>query len=335
MTAKKPLRFYCDESGQTGTNWLDPDQPVVVHGGWLFPEGTERSISEGVADIRRRYRLNGNELKWAQFTRPGRTGAFKEIFELCLAHGLLPMFMVMDKRFATAAKVVETFFDPAYNPFFDPGFTGDFDTKKQIAEIILRSPSLVSRFAPLLRAGERPSVQVISGFATELGQHLIEQNYARFGRTLLIPSKLAIDDIRDEFAAEPMIRSTTWTVMWAMASLVIDFVNDRELEVEIFQDQIVRFDDLIAQIAGQLGVARVELVNSTMHLGIQLADLLCGFIRMIFVKVTTGADLSPEERNATADLFMLKHQFESWNGNLPEQTWMTFISLAMSELKHR
>lgn len=335
MKGVQALRFYCDESGQTGANWLDPTQPVVVHGGWLFPRGSEVLVSDGVNAIRRRYRLNGEELKWSQFTRSGRADAFQQIFELCLSHGLLPMFIVMDKRYATAAKIVETFFDPAYNPSFSLGFTGDFETKKQIAEIVLRSTHLVSRFGPMLRAGERPSVDEIEAFASDLGRHLIDQDLSRFGQTLMDPSRLAIDEIRDEFAAEPMIRSTTWTVMWAMASRVIDFVNDRGLQVEIYQDEMVRFDDLIAQIAVQPGVSNVELVDSTAHLGVQLADLLCGFTRSVFTKVSSGADLTSAELHMSADLLMLKHEFETWDGNLPEQTWETFVRLAGTELRRR
>lgn len=169
MSGVRTLRFYCDESGQTGTNWLDDAQPIVVHGGWLFPEGSEQLVAEGVSDIRQRYHLNAPELKWGQFGRNGRLTAFRELFALCLSNGALPILMVMDKRYAIAAKIIETYFDPLYNPHFSAGFTGDFETKKRLAESVHLSPNLVSRFGPLLRRGERPTAEEVTMFAGDLG----------------------------------------------------------------------------------------------------------------------------------------------------------------------
>ena len=329
------LKFYCDESGNTGTNWLDFDQPILVHGGWLLPLGSEATIAESVSEFRRGYRLTAPELKWSQLERPSRDGAFRELFEVCLSCGALPFFMVMDKQYAVAAKVVETFFDPLYNRHLLMGFTGDFETKKRLAEAVRLAPNLVRDFGPWLRSGSAPTGEQVRSFADDLADHLRKMGMPSFAGTISDFSEEAMNDLRGEFTAEPILRSTTWTVLWAMVAKLLDFVNERSLQVEIFQDQIVRFGPLIDMVRNLPGVARIELVDSKMHIGVQMADLLCGFLRVAFTKVTLGDALSAGERATLADLYMLMQEFEAWSGNLPESTWESFARIAGPELQRR
>ena len=237
--------------------------------------------------------------------------------------------MVMDKRYAMSAKIVETFFDPLYNEHFPIGFTGDFESKRGLAEAVHRAPGLVTTFAPLLRSGYRPTASEVTALAREVGKQITSAGIPSFGGTLFDFSDAAIDEIRDEFTAESIMRTTTWPMFWAMTTIVANFANDRGFEVEVLQDEMTRFEPLIAQVRGQPGIARVELVNSKTHLGVQLADLLCGFVRTIFAKVTVGIDLDEDERATCADFLMLKQAFESWNGNLPDSTWLSFIELSV------
>lgn len=335
MGSTRALRFYCDESGTTGTHWLDSSQPTLVHGGWLFTEDAEREVLTGLDGIRRRHRLNAPELKWTQFARPGRAGAFREVVELCLSNGVIPMFMVMDKKYAIAAKVVETFFDPLYNHHLPTGFTGDFESKKGLTEATMLAPALSAIFAPWLRSGARPAPSGVRALARALAEHLASAGIPSFASTLTDLTDDAINELSIEFEAEAMLRSTTWTMTWAMVSLVLQFVNTRGLTVEFFQDQITRFDQLVEIVKNQPGVTDFQLVDSKSYLGVQLADLLCGFVRTVFTNLTAGHDLTAEERATCGDLLMLKQEFEAWNGNLPEHAWMSFTRISWLELRRR
>ena len=35
------MKAFFDESGNTGTNWLDVSQPFFVYGGWIIAEEEE------------------------------------------------------------------------------------------------------------------------------------------------------------------------------------------------------------------------------------------------------------------------------------------------------
>ena len=151
--------FYCDESGNTGVHWGDPDQPVFVHGGWMIPTSHQDALLTELTLIRQRYRLNAPELKWQQLARRANGSAvFRAIFEVMLANAAIPFFHVMDKDYILAAKAVETFFDPAYNHFLPMGFTLAYDIKKDLASIFRRAGSCRCRGWDL-----RPGGLIVAG----------------------------------------------------------------------------------------------------------------------------------------------------------------------------
>ena len=333
--ARTVPRLYVDESGHTGAHWLDPAQPTFVHGGWLFTPEAELSVTEGVDEIRRRHRLKAPELKWTQFARRGRLPVFREIFELCYQQGVLPFFVVMDKRYITAAKIVETFFDPAYNHHFPIGFTGDFETKKRLAEAVLLSSDLLVEFAPLLRTGDRPSAESVKAIAVTLAAHLESVGVPSFARTLTDLSETGIDEICQEFTAERWLRTTIGHSTWNLMSKASGFVSARGIEVEIIHDQVARFDEIFTAVEGLPGVNRLEIVDSRHHLGVQLADLLCGVTAQIFTSIAERTALGDDERWVLANLFMVKYEFETWDGNLPEETWATLARESWAELRRQ
>ncbi len=48
----------------------------------------------------------------------------------------IPVFIIADKHFMIAAKIVETFFDCAYNPNIKNSFNWQSDLKRMLAEVI-------------------------------------------------------------------------------------------------------------------------------------------------------------------------------------------------------
>ena len=56
------------------------------------------------------------------------------------ARGCVPMYLVAEKRYCVAAKIVETFLDPEFNNAFSMGFTSDFVTK-------FKSPTMCTTYS--------------------------------------------------------------------------------------------------------------------------------------------------------------------------------------------
>ncbi|MDR7187021.1 hypothetical protein J2X85_004082 [Microbacterium trichothecenolyticum] len=337
--------FYCDESGNTGTDWMNPDQRVFVHGGWVVQHRGMPAITNGVNQIRRRHRLQAAELKWTQLSKRSESAAiFREIFVLMKQNGGLPVFQVVDKEYMTAAKVVETFFDPAYNRTFVHPLT-DFETKKRLVERIVGAPLLVD-FADTFLRGRRADHRDVRRVANELAAHLTQRGHRTIAMTLHTLTDSAVDDILLEFDVDPWNRTTGGHTLWAVLQNLEQLLRTQDLDVDILHDNLVRFDDLFADVGRMFGrhdlgpvrvvngrvrfhsmprITGLRLVDSKTEPYIQLADLLCGFVRTLAEKLKDGVPPSPDESAVLVDLAGFFQEFATWNGNLPDAMFAEFF----------
>lgn len=344
-------RFYCDESGNTGTHWGDPDQPIFVHGGWMVPTEDEASISASVTELRNRHRLNAPELKWQQLARRTDPGSiFRDFFEMMLDRRCLPFFWVMDKDFITGAKVVETFFDPEYNKTYPMAFAAAGDIKKDLAEAVLQSADVTQRFAAMLRAGERPPAEDVRDLASRLADHFQAGNAPVLAESLRHFSDEAVSEIRDELGADAWMRTTLGHSLPGLVQLLASFMRPRSVELEIVHDNIVRFETAFDIVRGMfrpsdgadftvLGntiifhtmptVTGLRLADSKAEPMIQMADLLCGFVRTVFTRIKAGEELTPDELTVCFHLAMAHDEWSSWDANMPKWMWQQFAQLSV------
>lgn len=349
--------FYCDESGNTGVHWGDPDQPVFVHGGWLIPSDHQDALLADLPALRERYRLKAPELKWQQLAkRDNGSAAFRDIFQTMLAHAAVPFFQVMDKSYILAAKAVETFFDPEYNHFLPMGFTSAYDVKKDIAEGLLLAPGPLAGFADMLRAGVQPEPSDIENLALQFADFIEDNNGPALAEMLRHFGAESLTDIGREFGADVWMRTTLGHSMFALMNGLEQFLRPRGVRIEIVHDNIVRFDDLLGLVRSMFRESDGKdflVINGTvrffsmptvdsLRLGdskeepfIQLADLLVGFVRTVFTKLKLGERLDADERAVCGDLVMLHHEFYSWDVNVPKATLEQIAGIGWADLKQR
>lgn len=342
-------KFYCDESGNTGVHWGDPNQPIFVHGGWLVPIRAADSIEGGLLELRRRHRLNAVELKWQQLSRRAEPGAiFRDFFETMRDHDGLPFFWVMDKHFITGAKVVETFFDPEYNEHYPMEFAAARDIKKELAEAVSHSVEVRQCFVDLMRAGERPSAKAVREVAARLADHFQAGNAPVLADSLRHFSDQAISSMQDELGSATWMRTTVGHSLPGLMQLLEGFMRQRPVELEIVHDNLVRYEpafDLVrgmfrpsdgrdfTMIGGQPRyhsmptVTGLRLADSKSEFMIQQADLLCGFVRTIFTKIKNHQKFTNDERAVCFDLAMYQKEPNSWDANMPQWMWQEFAQL--------
>lgn len=355
--AEARATFYCDESGNTGVHWGDSDQPVFVHGGWLIPEVHQGALLTAIPDLRRRHRLNAPELKWQQLAKRDTGPAiFRDIFETVLDNSAVPFFQVMDKDYLLAAKAIETFFDPQYNHFLPVGFASAFEIKKELAEHLLPASEELAVFADLLRAGVEPEPKRVDELAHQFADFIEKNNGPALAEMLRHFDTDELVAMGHEFGADVWMRTTLGHSMFALMNRLAHFLRPRETRIEIVHDNIVRFDELLTitrgmfhatgdfdtlMINGQAHflsmptVDRMRLGDSKDEPFIQLADLICGFVRTVFTKLKRGEQLQPDELSVCGDLVMLQHEFDSWEVNAPSATVERLLELGWKDLKRR
>jgi len=115
------MNIYCDEAGFTGNHLLDSDQPVFAYA----TVAIEPAFADDcVAEIRRKYRIQGPELKGGSLVKQARgKGAVTEI--LTLLQGKFRLVVHL-KSYALTSKLFEYIFEPALSNcnsiFYEIGF---------------------------------------------------------------------------------------------------------------------------------------------------------------------------------------------------------------------
>jgi hypothetical protein len=144
--------IYCDESGNDGPNYLNEQSPFYVLAGWVVPEKAIVDATIEMESLRKAHCPDAPELKFK--TLRGKPWAVSASMCRLGQIGLVPMYLVAEKRYCVAGKIVETFLDPYYNPTLRTSFTGDIITKQELANTLYErlSDDTLRRFAEAYRA---------------------------------------------------------------------------------------------------------------------------------------------------------------------------------------
>ena len=193
-----PATIYCDESGNDGPNYVNREQPFYVIAGWVVPNDKIVNAAVEIERFRQCHCNDADELKFKTFK--GKPWAVCELMERLGQIGLVPLYVIAEKRYCIAGKIVETFLDPFFNSKIASPFTSDIVTKQQLANTLYDclSDETLKQFADAYRNPTK------SGFETALSrivaecQHRINPELAG----LLVGSLSQLDEIADaEFTA--------------------------------------------------------------------------------------------------------------------------------------
>jgi hypothetical protein len=146
---------YCDESGNSGPNYIDIPQPFYVLAGWLVPDDQVVEVNVAIDEFRKKHFRQRQELKASAVLRDdGTKRKCAELFRILGNLYCVPIYLIAEKRFCVAGKIVETFMDPAYNTIVKNPFTYDVTSKQEIANTLYeRLPEeVIIQFAEAYRA---------------------------------------------------------------------------------------------------------------------------------------------------------------------------------------
>lgn len=109
--------FFADESGNAGINYLDSDQPFHVAAGFLI---ANQHLPAAEAAIRAAFPPEKGEIKGSRLLRSpiGQRRAVKVIDSMAEARAM-PFFVIMERRFSIAGKLVDVFLDPMHQDAVD------------------------------------------------------------------------------------------------------------------------------------------------------------------------------------------------------------------------
>lgn len=178
------LSLFCDEAGNTGDNYLDPDQPVFATAGVIVRPQAESLLAARVANLESAFRNTlpprekKKEVKSSKVlrTEEGRRLVVDFVKGL-VPSGVLPVVTVAEKRFCAAAKVVETMLDPAHNEGAKWLLTTDNAQRIRLAEHLTGYP--LSILQAFVTSYQQPSVESVKAAATALADTATERGHGR------------------------------------------------------------------------------------------------------------------------------------------------------------
>lgn len=153
--------LYCDETGNTGSRFLDLAQPMYAEGGWFIANSNKQKAADAVLRIEQKFNFGATELKGADLVKRTRGQAMlREVTEAVGKHGGIPYAYVVEKRYAVCSKIVETFFDPEYNPTVPNADTWNPQKRQEDAQFFYEHDGgqLIEQFAEAYRLKDPSAV---------------------------------------------------------------------------------------------------------------------------------------------------------------------------------
>ena len=299
---------YCDESGHSGGNDWDTQQPIYVLAGWAAQSAELSKAESCVLTCKTSSGSRASELKASRLLRTGRGQRAIADLTTCLCHhGCLPLFVIAEKKYVVAGRMVETFLDPFDNPRAEPQLSWDNNLKQDIANTLYRLPeALLAEYAVAHRYpstdGLRKVVKDVSNCLAEMGERQLSQNV--LGVTPKI-SKIA------------QLLASTRDTMPINVPVFVAFITMVELlgrwpgvgPTTLFHDKTLEFESTYAMLLAQFrdaeefdamlpsgaimttgfeSLSGFSSVRSEDCLMVQAADLLAGSLSAFVAAVTSG-----------------------------------------------
>lgn len=318
------LFAFLDESGNTGAHFIDLRQPVYVVAGWLVPLPFVDKAKKAVASFHKAHYPQAAELHAKKVLRSanGAARSLKLVDTLAEA-GCMPIASLVEKRYAVAGKIVETFLDPLYNPLvpkelgIEAGPETDIGLKQGLAQIFYNLPdTYLEDFAKAYREPDglvlAQSMDRLTLALRLIGNDALAQ--------MLDGSRPRLDEIAGDEAWVKETKGTgslNFPIFATLLSILEDIgrsIGVRRLHVrhdsseefrEAFQFVFERFKSLrhmpiakeVRYQNGRLAIFGLRIVHSfemTDSLGsplIQAADLLAGALNSYAVLSVTGGSV--------------------------------------------
>ncbi|WP_179134223.1 DUF3800 domain-containing protein [Enterococcus villorum] len=355
-----------DESGNTGTNWLDSDQRFFIYGGWLFKYEDYKKIEQIFLEWKSN-RQSTDEYKANKLfkSNKSKTSVEELIFKLLDKKLATPFFVIMEKKFMMSAKIVETFFDPAYSDIFTKELTWMPEVKKKLANLLVRqgTEKLFKDFSQLFTQND-VKINTMRLLRDELSKILKENNLEDISVLINTLDDKALGKMKDEYSTIISANgknslSLTIPGLYQLLNIINIFSEIKNYKfIDVFHDNLRGYDsimqDFIKNFFSDGRELRLTIVNekyisnnltniksfswkdSKNDMNIQLADFLNGFIQYTTKKaLSPGEHLSHLEKKIWNEINMIRDRglrrdvtnLITWNINASYDFSNRFFSL--------
>lgn len=313
---------YLDESGNTGRNHLDPDQPFFVLGGWIVTLEILPTCRARLLEWEKTVGRGGQEVKASKVLQ--RRGGLEEVLKLMralLEGGASPTACVFEKRFGICMNLVETFFpgDPVSEVGGLP--LPDAARRRHAANVVIEniSDDLLKAFAAAMYGRDIKALEMVrQQFAGELVAHGAEELAEAI---MTIPLE---DQAVFPFCGDNAVNSINSTVFHTQLMLLEHFCRRGQFGAwRLYHDETASFQEILTQTVahfeamppaehnqtngltlyfGKLRLEEMKFLQSHDEPMVRAADHYAGFLCHLFKNLPAAADVVTQEAVLVAQL---------------------------------
>lgn len=281
-------KLYLDESGNTGTNFTDHDQPIFIYGGWLLQC---KNIANAENYINNCFiRSKAKELKYKNIIRRYKKDLYSFI-NGAIENEMYPFFIAMDKTHILLAHIVEMFFDYAYNPNVNIETTFDFSYKKELVDKLYGNENLIDLIAVSIRNGTL-DITSLRELKKVLSEHLLQNNMMKEYSAINGISDNELNNIAEEYKtifndSENIKLSPITSGIFTIMINVDKLATICKESVDIIRDELhskKTFEDISMIVENRILFPTINSIDeeeSEHSILLQAADLLCGFVAAV------------------------------------------------------
>lgn len=320
--------IYLDESGNDGPNYVSQEDPFYVLAGWIVPDKAIVDSAVLMEQFRQQHSPQTFDLKFKMFRR--RPFLLSELMTNLGQLGLVPMFVLAEKRYCIAGKIVGTFLDPFYSSKLRSPFGFDLDAKREIANTLYerlptpvlnefaaayREPtqaafeSALSRVVESCRENVNAEVaELMLGSEDRLGEiaaaevHAVEvfgKGSATINASCLISMAMLIEQLGREHQVSPrrIVHDEQGPYQTDFARIFQSFLSAPE-------EHRFQLEGMDVPFGAIRNINSLEFQQSDQQLLVQAADLLAGSIASLAKKLIGTESLHPQESELALFAFM-------------------------------
>jgi hypothetical protein len=302
--------FYCDESGNTGFNLLDASQPFYVTGGVLVPRTAHPRLAATLEHVR----SGASERKAATLLKtPEGRQAIAHALDEAFGIGCVPFYVISEKRFNVAQKIVDVLFDPIHNEAAGWLALNDDVERDRVENQLCTLSPLLDAF---LEAYREPQIEVWKDVVGSLQRECEKREWEKLAATF----KGALDHIDTIFKHEQQAGhefigggssrhfhfASIQVPMFLHVVRLVDGVLERHhARGVVCHDASPKFEaafqtafawikgtsgESVAWTSGtyrRLGMTQIDsltFADSESSMGLQLSDLLVGLVRWVMIQ---------------------------------------------------
>jgi len=366
MNQRNNIKTYLDESGNSGKNLLDLNQPFLTLGSVLIDDTELDKIEKFFSTIPTELRDEQGEIKGNNIACYNQSLALNILSDFLPQHSEMFFFSVLEKKFMIAGQIVENYFDCVYNDNTDESWLKKSDMKIDLANFFydnLSSDAMLNAHKAFLSK----SVETLKSSFYQIIEEIKDVEYAFDVVSLITGAENHMQSLSDSLSKinskntiakgvpKNTISTPNVTAYFELIGRIEKYLTTKDITSILIFDNSEQYNKIFKEMLDmmikaprqkfaisddeylQFGFKHLidyKTDESNKSIGLQLADIISSTVNHVFSKVIQKQDenLTHEDIMLTGFVYLVSIEPPSGYWTVSKSTY-TRIREIISKIK--